>query len=190
MTAKQWIVAAALATAAVVGLWGSSLAQPSAVLAQKASEADEIFAIAQSRGNVRIIVQFESPVPPGQMRTDAAGIASVRSQITTIQDAIITTHFGSATNPRTAPGFQRGITRFEITPGFAVNVTAAEMEALAADPRVKYINYDRAVPPTLIQSVPLIGMTTPTRLERPAQATRLPSSTPGHNPITNSSPAR
>ena len=75
------------------------------------------------------------------------------------QDGIIASHFGSATNPTQGQGFNRSLTRFPITPGFAVNVTLAELQALAADARVTRINYDRALPPSLIDSVPLIGMT-------------------------------
>jgi subtilisin family serine protease len=74
------------------------------------------------------------------------------------RNAIIATHFGSATNPRAGQDFDRELTRFAITPGFAVTVSSAELDALAADPRVQYINYNRMVPPTLDQSVPLIGM--------------------------------
>src|SRR5262249_17106488 len=44
------------------------------------------------------------------------------------------------------------------TPGFAVNVTSAELEALAADPLVTTITLDRRNRPVLLQSVPLVGM--------------------------------
>jgi hypothetical protein len=42
--------------------------------------------------------------------------------------------------------------RFNLTPGFAVNVSLPELEALAADPRVTQLDYDRAVPPARPQS--------------------------------------
>ncbi len=91
---------------------------------------------------------------------DAASLASVKAQIASIQDAIVASHFGSATNPTPGAGFQRGLLRFDITPMFAVNVSKSELDALAADPRVTVINLDQLDPPTLIQSVPLVGMTT------------------------------
>ena len=121
---------------------GQSLA-----LLRKATEANEIVAVAQRQGYVRIIVQFESPVPASQVRPDPASIANMKARVAEVQDAIVQTHFGSAADPRPGQRFVRGLTRFELTPGFAVNVDLAELEALAADPRVKIINRDRAVPP-------------------------------------------
>jgi serine protease len=58
---------------------------------------------------------------------------------------------------RPGRGFTRRHTRFAITPGFVIDVDAAELEALASDPLVKTINIDHARQPTLLQSLPLIG---------------------------------
>jgi hypothetical protein len=41
----------------------------------------------------------------------------------------------------------RGLARFQITPGFGVNVSPSESQALANDPRVTRIYYDRALRP-------------------------------------------
>lgn len=136
----------------------ATVAQVSAALAQKAPEAAEMVATAQTKGFVRVIVQFPSPVAADEIRPDAASIAAVRAKIAAVQDTIIAAHFGSATSPAAGAGFARGISRFATTPGFAVNVTRAELEALAADPLVSMINYDRAMPPTRLQSVPPVGM--------------------------------
>ncbi|HEV1999976.1 MAG TPA: S8 family serine peptidase, partial [Xanthobacteraceae bacterium] len=130
----------------------------STVLTQKAPEAAEITTIADRRGYVRVIVQFAPPLGLNQIRPDPTTLAPIKQQIAATQNAIIGTHFGNAANPAPGQGFTRGVRRFDITPAFAVNVTRAELEALAADPRVVRIQYDRAVPHTLIQSVPLIGM--------------------------------
>jgi len=140
-------MATGAAAAAVFWLSLISAAMAQTSLFQKATEAAEIVAIAQRQGYVRVIVQFESPLPPDQIRPDPASIATVKARVAAVQDAIIATHFGSVTDPKPGHGFAREIKRFEITPAFAVNVTTAELEALAADPRVKSINYDRAVPP-------------------------------------------
>src|SRR5215211_5555274 len=110
----------------------AAMAQTSALF-QKATEAAEIMALAQRQGHVRVIVQFASPVPPEQIRPDAASIAA---------------HFGSASNPRPGHGFARALMRFDTTPGFAISLTLPELETLAADPRVTHINLDRAMPPT------------------------------------------
>jgi subtilisin family serine protease len=133
--------------------------QPSAALMQKSAQAAEIAVIADQRGHVRLIIEFASPVPANQVRPDPALLAPLRAQIAATQDAIIGTHFGSPSNPREGQGFPRALRRLDITPMFAVNVNRAEMEALAADPRVLRIYPDRLSSPTLIQTVPMIGMT-------------------------------
>jgi hypothetical protein len=135
-----------------------SHAQVSAQLAQKAPDAAAIAAAAEQQGHVRIIVEFTGPVPANQLRPDPAFLAPVKAQIASVQDAIIGSVFGSATSPRPGQGFPRGLLRFDITPMFAVNVDKAELDALAADPRVTVIHLDRLEAPTLIQSVPLVGM--------------------------------
>jgi hypothetical protein len=121
--------------------------QISQQLAQKAPEAAAVVAIAEQNRFVRVIVEFAAPVPPSEMRPDPAFLASLRERIASLQDAIIASHFGSATDPRPGQDFPRAILRFDITPGFAVNVTRAELESLAADPRVVRINLDRLGPP-------------------------------------------
>src|SRR5262249_58328753 len=64
----------------------------------------------------------------------------------------------ASTTPPASQGFDRGLTRFDITPGFALTVNGAELEALAGDGRVITIQYNRLLSPRLNQSVPLIGM--------------------------------
>jgi len=140
------VAAAAAAFVVSLGVASATMAQISP-LAQKAPDAGEIVAQAQRQGHVRVIVRFASPVPPEAIKPDPASIANVKAQVAAAQDAIIATHFGSASDPRPGAGFARGITRFDLTPGFAVNVTLPELEALAADPRVTHLDYDRAVPP-------------------------------------------
>ena len=138
----------------------TAIPQTSAPLAQKSQEAAEITSVAQQDGHVRVIVMFNSPIPPNQLNSDPTSVATARAQVAAAQDGIIASHFGSASSPSQGQGFARGLARFPITPGFVVNVTLTELQALAADARVIRINYDRAVPPSLIESVPLIGMTT------------------------------
>jgi subtilisin family serine protease len=150
----------AAAVALVLGLPSAAMAQISDMLSQKSSEAAEIVSLAQRDGNVRVIVRFASPVPSSGVKPDPASIAAVKARVAASQGAVIAAHFGSPAAPRPGQGFERGLTRFEITPGFATNVTPAELEALAADPSVVSIQYDRPIPLALIESVPLIGMPT------------------------------
>jgi hypothetical protein len=140
------------AAALCVSLVDAVQAQVSAQLAQKAPEAAEIAAIAAQQGYVRVIVQFAAPGVPTELRPDAEFLAPIKTQMASLQDAIIASHFGGATS------FPRNLVRMEIRPLIAVNVSQSELNDLAADPRIVSINYDRPVPPTLIQSVPLIGM--------------------------------
>src|SRR5664279_3950310 len=88
-------------------------AQVSPPLAQKASDAAEMVGIAGKKGYVRIIAEFAGPVAANQLRADPAQLAPVRRQIASMQDAIITSHFGSALTPRAGQGFQRGLVRFD-----------------------------------------------------------------------------
>jgi hypothetical protein len=154
------IAAARLAAAALLLLAiGTSMttAQTSDALTQKAREAARLMATAQATGHVRVIVTFEPPVPPGEVKADPATIARIKAGVASMQDAIIAQHFGSATRPAAGKGFDRGLRRFDITPGFVVNVGPAELQALAADARVRGIELDQAVPPLRLERVPPAG---------------------------------
>jgi Subtilase family len=135
-----------------------SHAQVSPALARKAPDAAEMMDAAGKKGYVRIIAEFTGPVPAGQLTPDPAQLAPIKERIASMRDAIVATHFGSATNPRAGQGFPRGLQSFEIRPMFAVNVSKTELEALAADPRVVHIHLDRLMRPLLPFSVPHIGM--------------------------------
>src|SRR5262245_12606106 len=149
----------AVASALLLAMTSGGLAQqmPPA-LSQKSPEAAEILSRAQRDGNVRVVVMFDSPVHPSQISPEPSSIAGLKTRVAALRDAVVARHFGSVASPRPGQGFARALTSFEITPGFATNVTQAELAALAQDPGVVSIQYDRPVPPTLIDSVPLIGM--------------------------------
>lgn len=132
--------------------------QPSPQLSQKAGDAAVIAEKAQQAGHVRIIVTFSPPVAAADIRPDASNVDDVKAKVAGVQDALIARHFGSAADPAPGTGFARGISRFSLTSGFAVNVSQPELETLAADPDILTIQEDRLSPPTLLQSVPLIGM--------------------------------
>jgi subtilisin family serine protease len=146
------------AVAFCVTLVSAVQAQVSAQLAQKAPEAAAIAAMAAQRGYVRVIVQLDAPDVPTELRPKAEFLAPIKTQIASLQNTIIASHFGSATSPREGQGFPRNLVRFEIRPLIAVNLSAAELDELAADPRIVFIQYDQPMPPTLVESVPLIGM--------------------------------
>jgi hypothetical protein len=137
---------------------GAVQAQVSPPLAQKAPAAAEMAARAAQRGYVRVIVQFAAPDVPTELRPNAEFLAPIKTQIASLQNTIIASHFGSATSPREGQGFSRNLVRLEIRPLIAVNVSLTELDELAADPRIVFIQYDRLARPSLPQSVPLIGM--------------------------------
>lgn len=108
---------------------------------------------AATQGSVRVIVmlavgnQIESFLSSAQVEDQ-------RKQIRQAQDAVIAL-LESA--PSRAMSSLQGLTRFEVTPGFAANITADDLQLLRASPLVADIVEDVAVPPTLMDSVPLIG---------------------------------
>src|SRR5262245_15930020 len=122
----RYLTGITLAVLLVVALAFSVLAQNGA-LSQKATEAAEITAAAQQDGHVRVIIMFDPPVPHGQLKSDPTSVANAKAWVAAAQDGIIASHFGNAANPAPGQGFDRGITRFPITPGFAVNVTLQEL---------------------------------------------------------------
>ena len=145
---------AAIVAGLLFGL--TSTSAQSTALSRKAPELDEILSIAQRDGKVRVIVQFDSPMQASAVTADPAILATVKASVAAVQDTIIAYHFG-AMAPSSGAALERGILRFDITPGFAVNVTGAELEQLAADSRVTSINYDRPMPPMLNPGVPSLN---------------------------------
>jgi len=123
------------------------LVMAQAPLGNKATDAEQLIAIAREQGQVRVIVQLEPPVLAEEVGTDPARIADLKAKVVAAQDAIIAAYFGSTAEPRPGKGFARGLTRFTTTPGFAISVDLVELEALAQDPRVTHIAPDSAVPP-------------------------------------------
>ena len=161
--------AVALATTVASGPVPLARAQstgPSAALSQKSSDSGELMSKALSTGHVRVIVSYDSPVAPNALRADnPSALADLKSRNARIQDAIISAHISDSERGRSAAtgqSFGRGLMRYDYTPNFATNVTPEELEALASDPRVTHIQYDKPEPPQLFDSVPLIGMTNPT----------------------------
>ena len=135
---------------------GHAEAAPQA-LSLKAPDAAEMVAAATADGGVRVIVEFATSVVAGQIEATAEGVASAEATVAAAQEAILTDHFGSASDPLSA-GFDRALRRMSISPMFAINVSAAELETLANDPRVARIFPDRIMKPQLVDTIPLIGM--------------------------------
>jgi subtilisin family serine protease len=138
-----------------------SASQPSNFLAQKALDAAALLTQAQERGGIRVVIEFEPTLEEREVRPDDESINRVKESIRLRQNEILARHFGDPNNPRPAPGFERSLKRGTISPFFAINVTAVELEQLASDSEVSRINLDRAYYLKLFNSVPMIGMNYP-----------------------------
>jgi subtilisin family serine protease len=131
-----------LTAAAMLAAAAPALAQSPALTA-KGAQLEHILTEARSLGRAHIIVEFRVP----QIGIESeAGLAAQKANVRAMQDAII-----HQTLRRSA-----GVGRMMISPMFSVRATLAEIERLAADPRVVQIYPNRQNRPNLIQSVPLI----------------------------------
>lgn len=124
----------ALATVALSGAAAQAQPRPPSVALQAKSPDAAMIAQMAARGPVRILVHYRLPVaaqPP-----DDETIRANRA----MQQAIITDHFGP---PDALTGPDRALRRMEVTPAFAINASAAEIEGLARDERVLDIVLDQ-----------------------------------------------
>lgn len=107
-------------------------------------------------GRLRIIVGIDHPDPtPDAASSD---VARHTGGLRAVQDAILRRVglLGAGGAP-TAAAASASVKRFIRVPGFAVAADAALVQRLLADPGVVSIEEDLPVPPSLSQSVPLIG---------------------------------
>ncbi len=135
---------------------GQAFAQ-SAPLQQKALQASDMLAKARDTGTVRVIVTYGAQRDAAQtLGTERENLAAITAANKSAQDAIVASAIGAPASLSADKGYKG----FSVTPGFAITVTAAELEALAADPRVSSISIDALSRPNLLQALPLIGMPT------------------------------
>lgn len=110
-------------------------------------------------GHVRVLVEFtikDSAVAGNPAR---AMLIERKVAIASMQQKLISRHFGSAALSRPASGFARGLRLFEVTPMFAITLNGQELDKLINDSEIERIYPDRLEMPALQDSVPLIGMT-------------------------------
>ncbi len=105
-----------------------------------------------SDGRVPVIVTLRHAGPPAS-HSDRAGLALHRQSLRRVQDRVVKRIKGDRPAPEKVQGFKR----FRYTPGFAFHAAPDELEALFQDPDVVDIVEDKAVPPSLRESVPLVG---------------------------------
>ncbi len=159
--APRRLAAAMLVSALILpgGAVSVSYAQVSPLVAQKSPDAGSLNTILDRDGHAFVIIEFAVPDAPSGFRADAAFLIDLKTRIATLQDSIIADHFGNAAAPRPGQGFERALQRMDITAMIVLNVTRAELEAFAADPRIVRIHENKVGRASLPDSVPLVGMT-------------------------------
>lgn len=114
---------------------------------------DKIHAKVQQAGSVNVIVRFAAPrhLTLGWAEGTILSPEYVSDQLSAIQNAQDT--ILSRISSRSAATAKR----FRHIPHMAVEVNESELSTLLNSPEIDYIEEDIPVPPTLVQSVPLIG---------------------------------
>ena len=110
---------AACLLVAALGLAAQAQAQPSRELLGKIAgptDAQELHAVAQRKGHVRVIASFEAPAAAPVLLHEAAAFATASAHVAMARNGIVVTHFGDAGAPRPGAGFSRGLVGFPITP--------------------------------------------------------------------------
>lgn len=136
-------------------------AAPAAV-AQKVEGHNELWSklTADPGSKLPVIVQFSMPALP-----DAATFASAKAAddaqtkaIHAAQDNILGAVLPSGTLSSAQATEERNLKRMDFSPMFGILADADDLAKLAANPNVTVIQEDVAVPPSLIQSLPIIQM--------------------------------
>lgn len=109
----------------------------------------ELIAKAQAQGTLRVIALLRLPFQPEGALADDQTREQQRDSIAQVQDRVV-----SALNPA-RPAYQ-----FTTVPYLALELDAAELAALGANPEVVSVVEDLPVPPTMDVSNPLIGAPT------------------------------
>ena len=127
-------------------LWSPLLLCVAQAAAAAAPIADEARQQAEREGRARVIVQLAAPVAAGRLTPDVkrARRAAIASQA---DDAL--GRVGGAARAR--------LRRYQALPLLALELDASELAALAEAPEVLAIEADRALRPSLAQSIPRVG---------------------------------
>ena len=154
------LVGGLIAAAAIspVQAAGSSPAIPAATASKLESSPKLSQLWADPSARTRVIVRFDMPAvaPASTFSSPAEADAAQTSAIHAVQDKILSSAFGSVL---AGPAAQSHVlTRMSYSPMFAIDATAAEIEALAANPLVTLVQADRISKPLLDNALPVIGM--------------------------------
>lgn len=111
---------------------------------------------ARRQGRIKVIVGLDVAMSDDKITPMAA--AREKASLKAVQDAVIANVFNRRTRTASGPaaGDEPDVRRYETIPYLSMVVTPSELDRLIADGRVTTIQEDVPVPPTLVQSVPLI----------------------------------
>ncbi len=112
-----------------------------------AATVERLQARLQQGGTQRVIVQLDLSTVP-EAKLPRSQVSAQRERIARAQDRLLA---------RPGLAAARALRRLATLPVVVLEVDAASLDALAANPDVLSIEEDLAVPPSLVQSVPLIG---------------------------------
>ncbi len=129
---------------------------PVAMSSGRGSGASGLVAAARREGRIKVIAGLDVAMSEDEITPMAA--AREKANLKSVQDAVVANVFNrrTATASGTAAGEDGRVRRYETIPYLSLVVTPSELERLIADGRVTTIQEDVPVPPTLVQSVPLI----------------------------------
>ena len=126
------------------------------VLDEELATAEErhgaLFDRAGSQGVVPVIVRLKTALQ-SESTLDVAAVQAQREALADAQQQVLDRLSATAVQAET----ELGVKRFTMTPGFAMQADQAALQELLDDPDVLDVVEDRALPPALMQSVPLIG---------------------------------
>jgi subtilisin family serine protease len=120
----------------------------------KAASAQALVGSLSQRGRVSVIVRLRGDFQPEHELAapegieSAAAVALQRAMINQAQDRVLSALAGASAG---------SVKRFKFVPFMGLSVDAPGLDALVGSPDVVGIQEDRPVPPTLFQSVSLIG---------------------------------
>ena len=121
---------------------------PASTQTNKSSPAiDELKRRAETAGTVRVIVQLDTNSVLVMHSSPGTGLTS-KERIARAAAGVLN---------RINPSGKRGVKRYKHLPLLALEVNSAGLSEILASPESLNVYEDRAVPPALAQSVPLVG---------------------------------
>ena len=130
---------------------------PVAQASGRGGAVSDLTAQARRQGRIRVIVGLDVAMSEDEITPMAA--ARETASLKAVQDAVVANAFNRRTataSGTAAAGDDERVRRYETIPYLSMVVTPTELDRLIADGRVTTIQEDVPVPPTLVQSVPLI----------------------------------